>query len=52
MPLLAQLNPMRVALLDPEEITRVVLFLADAASSHISGAVIDVNAGSSALYSS
>jgi NAD(P)-dependent dehydrogenase (short-subunit alcohol dehydrogenase family) len=50
LPLLAQLNPMGVALLDAEEITRAVMFLIDPASSHISGTIIDVNAGSSASY--
>ena len=52
LPALAKMNPMRVALLDPEEVSRAVLFLADPASAHISGIVLDVNAGSSASYSS
>jgi NAD(P)-dependent dehydrogenase (short-subunit alcohol dehydrogenase family) len=50
LPLLAQLNPMGVPLLDADEISRVVLFLVDPASRHISGTIVDVNAGSSALY--
>ena len=36
------------ALLDPSELSAVVLFLASAAAAHITGAVIDVSAGASA----
>ena len=39
------LHAQPVPWLEPEEITRVVLFLADRASSHISGIVVPVDAG-------
>lgn len=39
-----------VAYLQPEEVTDVVLFLAGPAGRHITGSVIDINAGASARY--
>ena len=40
-----------IALLDPAEITHAVMFLLNPGTEHITGAVIDVNAGSSARTS-
>ena len=42
------MNPMRVAWLDPQEISNAVLFLASDRSSFISGETIEVSAGGSA----
>ena len=42
------MNPMRVAWLDPQEITNAVLFLVSDRSAFISGETIEVSAGGSA----
>lgn len=48
---LQQLHAQPVALLDPFEVTRAVLFLADDASEHISGIVVPVDAGAASRTS-
>lgn len=50
-PVLQQLHAQPVALLDPFEVTRAVLFLADDASEHISGIVVPVDAGAASRTS-
>lgn len=50
-PALQQLHAQPVALLDPFEVTRAVLFLADDASEHISGIVVPVDAGAASRTS-
>jgi NAD(P)-dependent dehydrogenase (short-subunit alcohol dehydrogenase family) len=50
--LLAMLHVQRVALIAPEAVSDAVLFLAGPSGRHITGAVIDVNAGASARTSS
>lgn len=47
-PILASLQPVGVAWLEPEEITRAVTFLAAEASAHISGIVVPVDGGNAA----
>ncbi|CAM2979598.1 SDR family mycofactocin-dependent oxidoreductase [Williamsia muralis] len=47
-PVFASLHAQPVPWLDADEITRVVLFLTDKASAHISGTVIPVDAGNAA----
>lgn len=47
-PVFESLHAQPVPWLEPEEITRVVLFLADRASAHISGIVVPVDAGNAA----
>lgn len=47
---LASLQPMGVPWLDPAEITGAVLYLCSAAARHVTGAVIDVNAGASGSF--
>ena len=47
---LGSLHPMPVPWLEPEEITAAVVFLVSEAAAHISGAVIDVNAGASGAF--
>lgn len=44
-PILGQLHAQPAAILDPFEVTRAVLFLADEASTHLTGIVIPVDAG-------
>ncbi|MDG3013504.1 mycofactocin-coupled SDR family oxidoreductase [Speluncibacter jeojiensis] len=44
-PILGMLHAQPVAILDPAEVTRAVLFLTDEASAHITGIVIPVDAG-------
>jgi SDR family mycofactocin-dependent oxidoreductase len=48
-PAYAAMTPMGVPWLDPIDISEVVVFLASTAARYISGATIDVSAGSSAL---
>ncbi|MCF8572109.1 mycofactocin-coupled SDR family oxidoreductase [Gordonia sp. HY002] len=47
-PVFASLHAQPVPWLEPEEITRVVLFLADQGSAHMSGIVVPVDAGNAA----
>ena len=49
-PVMQMLHVQPVAYLQPEEVTDVVLFLAGPAGRHITGSVIDINAGASARY--
>lgn len=49
-PLLREHHVQPVALLEPAEITAAVLFLIGPDTPHITGSVIDVNAGSAARY--
>jgi SDR family mycofactocin-dependent oxidoreductase len=49
-PILAEHHVQPVALLEPAEITAAVLFLLGPDTPHVTGSVIDVNAGSSARY--
>ena len=44
-PLLAQLHAQPIAVMDPAEVSRVVLFLAAQASAHLTGIVVPVDAG-------
>lgn len=44
-PLLGQLHAQPIAILPPEEVTRVVLFLTAEASAHLTGIVVPVDAG-------
>ena len=41
------MNPMRVAWLDPQEVSDLVAFLVSDAARHISGAVFEISAGGS-----
>lgn len=50
-PVLAQNHAIPFPLLDPFELTRAVLFLADEARAHISGIVVPVDAGAAARTS-
>lgn len=47
-PIFASLHGQPVPFLEPAEVTRVVLFLADEASAHITGIVLPVDAGAAA----
>ncbi|MBS1847064.1 MAG: mycofactocin-coupled SDR family oxidoreductase [Actinobacteria bacterium] len=47
---LASLHPMGVPWLEPEEITGAVLYLCSEAARHVTGTVIDVNAGASGAF--
>lgn len=47
---LATLQPMGVAWLDPSEVTGAVLYLCSDAARHVTGSVIDVNAGASGAF--
>ncbi|MEU4313736.1 mycofactocin-coupled SDR family oxidoreductase [Nocardia sp. NPDC024068] len=47
-PIFATLHAQPVAFLEPEEVTRAVLFLADEKSAHITGTVMPVDAGAAA----
>lgn len=47
---LASLHPMGVPWLEPDEITGAVLYLCSDAARHITGTVIDVNAGASGSF--
>jgi SDR family mycofactocin-dependent oxidoreductase len=49
-PAMAQLHVQPVPWLEPEEITAAVVFLASDAARHITGSVIDVDAGASARF--
>lgn len=46
-PVLGQLHAQPIAILPPEEVTRVVLFLAAEGSAHLTGIVVPVDAGAS-----
>ncbi len=50
-PVLQQLHAQPIAVLDPFEVTRAVLFLTDEASAHISGIVVPVDAGAASRTS-
>jgi len=50
-PVLATLHAQPVALLQPEEVTRAVLFFADEGSNHITGTVLPIDAGAAARVS-
>jgi len=47
---LSGLHAQPVALLQPEEVTRAVLYLVDPAAEHITGTVLDVSAGASVRF--
>ncbi len=47
---LSTLHPMGVPWLEPEEVTAAVLFLVGESGRHITGSVIDVNAGASGAF--
>lgn len=47
---LASLQPMGVPWLEPEEITGAILYLCSDLARHVTGAVIDVNAGASGAF--
>jgi len=47
---LASLHPMGVPWIEPEEITGAVLYLCSDAARHVTGSVIDVNAGASGAF--
>jgi hypothetical protein len=47
-PILGMLHVQPTAILTPEEITAAVMFLVGVGGAHITGSVIDVNAGASA----
>jgi hypothetical protein len=47
-PILGLLHVQPTAILAPEEITAAVMFLVSVSGTHITGSVIDVNAGASA----
>lgn len=47
---LGTLHPMPVPWLEPDEITAAVLYLVSDGARHVSGAVIDVNAGASGAF--
>ncbi len=44
------LHAQPVALLEPEEVTRAVLYLVDPAAQHVTGTVLDVSAGASVRF--
>ncbi|QDQ98232.1 mycofactocin-coupled SDR family oxidoreductase [Tomitella fengzijianii] len=50
-PRLQQLHAQPIAILDPFEVTRAVMFLADEGSAHMTGIVIPVDAGAAARTS-
>lgn len=47
---LASLHPMGIPWIEPEEITGAVLYLCSDAAAHVTGSVIDVNAGASGSF--
>jgi SDR family mycofactocin-dependent oxidoreductase len=47
---LASLHPMGIPWIEPDEITGAVLYLCSDAARHVTGAVIDVNAGASGSF--
>jgi enoyl-[acyl-carrier-protein] reductase (NADH) len=47
-PILGLLHVQPTAILAPEEITAAVIFLVSSTGAHITGSVLDVNAGASA----
>jgi NAD(P)-dependent dehydrogenase (short-subunit alcohol dehydrogenase family) len=47
---MAALHAQPVPWIEPEEITAAVVFLASEAARHITGSVIDVDAGASARF--
>ncbi len=47
-PVFASLHAQPVPFIEPEEVTRVVLFLADELTSHITGTVVPIDAGAAA----
>ena len=49
-PVMKMLHVQPVAYLEPSEVTDVIVFLASPAARHITGSVIDINAGASARY--
>lgn len=51
-PVFASLHAQPVPFIEPEEVTRVVLFLADELTSHITGTVVPIDAGAAARVSS
>ncbi len=50
LPVMKMLHVQPVSYLEPDEVTGVILFLAGPAARHITGSVIDINAGASARY--
>jgi SDR family mycofactocin-dependent oxidoreductase len=49
-PVMAGLHAQPVPWLEPEEVTRAVMYLVDPAAQHITGTVMDVSAGASARF--
>lgn len=49
-PVMAGLHAQPVPWLAPEEVTRAVLYLVDPAAAHVTGTVMDVNAGASTRF--
>lgn len=49
-PVMTGLHAQPVAWLEPEEVTRAVMYLVDPAAAHITGTVMDVSAGASARF--
>ncbi len=47
---MASLHAQPVPWLEPEEVTAVVVFLASESARHITGSVVDVDAGASARF--
>lgn len=50
LPVMKMLHVQPVAYMEPSEVTDVILFLASPAARHLSGTVLDINAGASARY--
>jgi NAD(P)-dependent dehydrogenase (short-subunit alcohol dehydrogenase family) len=49
-PVMAGLHAQPVPWLQPEEVTRAVMYLVDPGAEHITGTVMDVSAGASARF--
>jgi len=50
LPVMQMLHVQPVSYMEPDEVTGVIMFLASPAARHITGSVIDINAGASARY--
>jgi hypothetical protein len=49
-PVMTGLHAQPVAWLEPEEVTRAVMYLVDPGANHITGTVMDISAGASARF--